>query len=70
MDRAARFYVTSVSSATVLLSPESGTTTPQMPAGTGVQQITITTRETTADANFWGTTGACGRFLVTFEKLT
>lgn len=68
--RVARFYATSVSSATVVLSPESGVSTPEAPAGTGIQQLTVTTRETTADAAFWGATGSCGRFIVSITRVS
>ena len=69
MEYRRRFYVTSVSSATVLLSPEPGAN-PSTQAGTNVQQITITTLESTANAAFWGATGQCGRFEVYVRKVS
>lgn len=68
-ERERRFYVTSVSSSTVVLSPEPAVS-PRTPAGTGIAQITVTTTESTADGAFWGATGQCGRFNVYFEKIT
>lgn len=67
-ERWRQFYVTSVSSATVILSPEPSRT-PMTPAGTGIAQITVLTQESTADPAFWGITGTCGRFRVIFEKV-
>lgn len=63
-----RFYVTSVSSATVVLSPEPGAIA-SAPAGTNIQQLTVTTLESTAAASFWGATGQCGRFEVIVRKV-
>jgi hypothetical protein len=65
-----RFYVTSVSSATVVLSPEPSITPASTQPGTNVQQITLTTSESTANAAFWGATGTCGRFEVIWRKLS
>ena len=62
--RAQLFYVTSVSSTTVVLSPFN--TSSQ--AGIGIQQITLTTTESTADAAFWGATGTCAMVLAIFQK--
>ena len=67
--RSRRFYATSVSGTAVLLSPEPGDPA-EVAAGTNIQQITVTTSESTADSNFWGTTGSCARFFVKFEKIT
>jgi hypothetical protein len=63
--RTGQFYVTSVSSATVVLSP---LTTPSQ-AGLGIQQITLTTTEATADPTFWGATGTCATHFVSIQKL-
>jgi hypothetical protein len=62
--RAQLFYVTSVSSTTVVLSPLN--TSSQ--AGLGIQQITLTTTESTADAAFWGATGTCAMVYAIFQK--
>ena len=66
---ARRFYATSVSSATVVLSPEPGVTG-SAPAGEHIQQITVVTLESTAAAAFWGVTGSCGRYQVIIRKVT
>ena len=66
-ERIQQFYVTSVSSATVVLSP--ATHDAPSKAGLGIQQITLTTTESTADATFWGATGTCANFLVKVTKL-
>lgn len=69
MEKTGRFYATSVSSTTVVLSPEPNV--PQRAAsGTGIAQITLTTTESTADGAFYGTTGTCGRFEVILRRLT
>lgn len=64
-----RFYVTSVSSTSVVLSPEPSAT-PSVQAGTNVQQVTVTTSESTANAAFWGATGQCGRYEVIVRKVS
>lgn len=60
------FYVTSVSSDTVTLSPHPSE--PPSKAGLGIQQITIKTTESTADATFWGATGTCANIYALFQK--
>lgn len=69
MEIVRRFYVTSVSSATVVLSPEPSISA-MAPAGTGIAQLTVTTVEATAIAGFWGATGQCGRFEVRVRKVS
>lgn len=69
MERTQRMYATSVSSATVTLSPETNID-PVSHAGVGILNVVVTTFESTAEAAFWGTTGSCGRYQVTFRKIS
>lgn len=62
-----RMYAESVSSATVTLEPEPFAT--QLP-GLGIATLVVTTRESTANAAFWGVTGSCGRYEVIFRKVS
>ena len=62
-----RMYVESVSSATVTLEPEPFA---RQGAGQGIATVVVTTREATANAAFWGTTGSCGRYEVIFRKVS
>ena len=64
--RSQLFYVTSVSTDTVVLSPHQAE--PPSKAGLGIQQITVRTTESTADATFWGATGTCSMVLAIFQK--
>ena len=62
-----RMYVESVSSATVELNTELND--PPSRGGVGIQNVTVTTFESTAEAGFWGTTGSCSLFEVIFRKV-
>ena len=67
-ERQRRMYVTSVSSNTVVLSPEAfGLDAPG--AGLGITQVTVKTRESTAEATLWGATGSCGRYDVIIRRV-
>lgn len=69
MEYSRRFYVTSVSSSTVVLSPL--TNSDNHPgAGRGLAQVTVSTTESTAEAAFWGTTGTCGNYEVIIRKVS
>ena len=66
-ERRQQMYVTSVSTSTVILSPTP--TDPPNKAGLGIQQVTVSTTESTAEAGFWGTTGSCSVFECYFRKV-
>ena len=66
-ERQRLMYVESVSTGTVELNRhlmDLGTD-----GGIGIAGVTVTTVESTADPGFWGTTGSCSMFLVTFKKV-
>lgn len=65
-ERRQQFYVTSVSTDTVILSPHPAD--PPSKAGLGIQQMTVRTTESTALADFWGATGTCANFIVIVRK--
>ena len=67
--RIRKMYVTSISSNTVVLSPEP--VGPNAPgAGLGIAQMSVVTTESTPEATFWRTAASCGRFLVTIEAVS
>lgn len=63
-----RMYLTSVSSSTIVLSPANGSSS-SPGGGLGLAQATLVTEESTANAQFWGTTGTCGIYDVIIRKL-
>ena len=68
MEYQRRMYVTSVSTNTVVLSPE--TNSHLMPGGgLGITQVTLTTNESTALAAMFGTTGSCAVMEVIVRKV-
>jgi hypothetical protein len=69
MEQEFKAYVTSVSSSTVVLSPDNTKGVGRAPQGIGIAQITVTTTESTADQTFWGATGQCGRYEVIFRRV-
>lgn len=68
MEIRAQMFVESVSSTTVVLEKVLNLAGQDAPAGTGIAMITVITKESTADANFWGTTGSCSAFEVIFRR--
>lgn len=66
---AGRYFVASISGATVTLSPEWFGDNKH--GGVGCAQIAITTHESTPLAAFWGgAAAACGRFEVIIRKVS
>ena len=69
MELRRRMFANSVSSRTVILSPEANQPL-EGGMGIGITQVTIQTQEATANADMWGTTGSCGRFEVIIRKVS
>ena len=66
-ERQRLMFVASVSGTAVTLSRHQSDVGTD--GGIGVDAVVVTTRESTADAGFWGTTGSCALFHVIFRKV-